>query len=93
MSMHLSPKKEATRSPAMNTLQQQEKFDHFVDEFNRERPHEALGMKRPVDSYAASTRAYCVLPDISYPRHRRHRLQASDNVVRLKAIEQAQAHA
>jgi transposase InsO family protein len=51
----------------MNTLQQQEKFDHFVDEFNRERPHEALGMKRPADVYVESTRAYRGLPDVSYP--------------------------
>jgi hypothetical protein len=31
--MHLTLKKEAARPPAMNTLQQQQKFDHFVDEF------------------------------------------------------------
>jgi transposase InsO family protein len=69
--MHLTLKKEATRPPAMNTLQQQEKFDQFVDEFNRERPHEALGMKRPADVYVASTRAYRGLPDLSYPLHDR----------------------
>jgi len=69
--MHLTLKKEATRPPAMNTLQQQEKFDRFVDEFNRERPHEALGMKRPADVYVASTRAYRGLPDLSYPLHDR----------------------
>jgi transposase InsO family protein len=68
--MHLTLKKEATRPPAMNTLQQ-EKFDHFVDEFNRERPHEALGMKRPADVYVASKRAYRGLPDVSYPLHDR----------------------
>jgi transposase InsO family protein len=69
--MHLTLKKEATRPPAMNTLQQLEKFDHFVDEFNRERPHEALGMKRPADVYVASKRAYRGLPDVSYPLHDR----------------------
>ncbi len=69
--MHLTLKKEATRPPAMNTLQQQEKFDQFVDEFNRERPHEALGMKRPADVYVASKRAYRGLPDVSYPLHDR----------------------
>jgi transposase InsO family protein len=69
--MHLTLKKEATRPPAMNTLQQQEKFDHFVDEFNCERPHEALAMKRPAEVYLASTRAYRGLPDVSYPLHDR----------------------
>ena len=69
--MHLTLEQEATRPPAMNTLQQQEKFDQFVDEFNRERPHEALGMKRPADVYVASMRAYRGLPDVSYPFHDR----------------------
>jgi hypothetical protein len=69
--MHLTLKKEATRPPAMNALQQQEKFDHFVDEFNRERLHETLGKKRPADVYVASKHAYRGLPDVSYPLHDR----------------------
>jgi transposase InsO family protein len=69
--MHLTLKKEATRPPGINTLQQQEKFDRFVAEFNRERPHEALGMERPADVYIASTHAYRGLPDVSYPFHDR----------------------
>ncbi len=40
--MHLTLKKEATRPPGMNSLQQQARFDAFVHEFNAERPHEAL---------------------------------------------------
>lgn len=38
--MHLTLKKEATRPPGFNGLQQQERFDAFVREFNAERPHE-----------------------------------------------------
>jgi len=45
--MHLTLKQEATRPPGMNSLQQQARFDAFVSEFNNERPHEALDMKRP----------------------------------------------
>ena len=45
--MHLTLKKEATRPPGMNSLQQQARFDAFVSEFNTERPHEALAMKTP----------------------------------------------
>jgi len=37
--MHLTLKKEATRPPGMNSLQQQARFDDFVQEFNTERPH------------------------------------------------------
>ncbi|MCU1258841.1 MAG: family transposase, partial [Bryobacterales bacterium] len=39
-------------------LQQQGKFDTFIEEFNAERTHEALGMKCPAEIYAASTRPY-----------------------------------
>ena len=49
--MHLALKKEATRPPGMNSLQQQASFDDFVREFNDERPHEALAMKRPAKVY------------------------------------------
>jgi len=45
--MHLTLKKEATRPPGMNSLQQQARFDDFMKEFNEERPHEAPDMKRP----------------------------------------------
>src|SRR5690242_3795921 len=45
--MHLTLKKEATRPAGTNILQQQGKFDAFIEEFNQERPHEALAMKLP----------------------------------------------
>lgn len=68
--MHRTLKAETTRPPRANLLQQQECFDDFVDEFNRERPHEALSMKRPAQLYKASPRKMPkVLPDPSYPEH------------------------
>ena len=69
--MHLTLKKEATRPPGFNSLQQQERFDAFVHEFNTERPHEALGMKCPAELYTASTRVYDGLPELTYPFHDR----------------------
>jgi transposase InsO family protein len=72
--MHLTLKKEATRPPGMNSLQQQARFDEFVQEFNHERPHEALGMKIPGELYSASVRPYEGLPDVSYPLHDRDAL-------------------
>jgi len=51
-------KKEATRPPGRNILQQQARFDAFLSEFNTERPHEALAMKVPADLYVASSRPY-----------------------------------
>src|ERR1700730_15836138 len=47
--MHLTLKKEATRPPGFNSLQQQGRFDAFVFEFNTERPHQALDMKCPAE--------------------------------------------
>jgi putative transposase len=69
--MHLTLKKEATKPAGQNILQQQGKFDEFVDEFNNERPHEALGMKMPREVYAQSNRVYRGLPPIEYPLHDR----------------------
>jgi transposase InsO family protein len=69
--MHLTLKKEATRPPGRNILQQQMRFDAFVSEFNEERPHEALSMKVPADVYQASPRPYQGLPEIDYPFHDR----------------------
>ena len=69
--MHLTLKKEATRPPGMNSLQQQGRFDAFMEEFNTERPHEALQMKTPAELYRRSTRAYAGLPQLSYPLHDR----------------------
>jgi transposase InsO family protein len=69
--MHLTLKKEATRPPGANSLQQQARFDAFVHEFNTERPHEALAMKRPAELYGASPRPYQGLPELEYPFHDR----------------------
>jgi transposase InsO family protein len=69
--MHLTLKKETIRPPGSNSLQQQAKFDDFVHEFNRERQHEALGMKCPAEVYTPSTREYRGLPEVSYPFHDR----------------------
>jgi transposase InsO family protein len=67
--MHLTLKQETTRPPGANILQQQERFDAFVEEFNTERPHEALAMKCPAQLYATSPRSYNGLPEIEYPFH------------------------
>jgi transposase InsO family protein len=72
--MHLTLKKETTRPPGMNSLQQQARFDEFVQEFNTERPHQALDMQRPADRYSPSSKPYFGLPDLSYPLHDREYL-------------------
>src|SRR5262249_8360179 len=65
--MHLTLKTETTRPPGFNSLQQQARFDAFRQEFNAERPHEALAMKCPAEVYSASTRPYDGLTEFAYP--------------------------
>ena len=67
--MHLTLKKEATRPAGANLLQQQAKFDAFLEEFNNERPHQALDMKCPAEIYSASCRPYQGIQDLNYPFH------------------------
>lgn len=67
--MHLTLKKETTRPPGMNILQQQDRFDRFVSEFNEERPHEGIAMRMPAEVYAPSSRPYEGLPELEYPFH------------------------
>jgi putative transposase len=67
--MHLTLKKEATKPAAANVLQQQARFDTFVDQYNHERPHQALAMKVPADLYARSPRRYHGLDELTYPFH------------------------
>ena len=65
--MHRTLKFETTKPPGGNLLQQQELFDTFTQEFNFERPHQALDMKSPGDVYKKSQRPYDGLPDLTYP--------------------------
>jgi putative transposase len=67
--MHLTLKKEATKPAAANVLQQQARFDAFIEQYNRDRPHQGLGMKVPADVYARSARVYRGLEALTYPFH------------------------
>ena len=67
--MHLTLKQEATRPAGANLLQQQARFDDFIEEYNQERPHQALGMRCPAELYTPSARTYRGLQDLDYPFH------------------------
>jgi putative transposase len=54
--MHLTLKAETTRPPAHSITAQQRKFNVFIEEFNNERPHEALDQHTPVSWYERSPR-------------------------------------
>lgn len=67
--MHLTLKKCTTKPPGQGILQQQSLFDDFIDEFNFERPHEALDMKCPSEIYIPSKRKYEGIKPLDYPTH------------------------
>jgi putative transposase len=69
--MHLTLKKEATKPAAKNLLQQQGRFDEFIQYYNWDRPHQAIGMKYPAELYAKSARPYRGIGELHYPFHDR----------------------
>src|SRR5262245_8742289 len=66
--MHRTLKAETTRPPAGNLAAQQRRFNTFREEFNHERPHEALDGATPAECYTPSPRPMPDrLPPLEYP--------------------------
>jgi putative transposase len=66
--MHRTLKAETTRPPAASLAAQQRRFNVFREEFNNERPHEALDMQTPATLYRPSIREMPEkLPLFEYP--------------------------
>ena len=72
--MHLTLKTEATKPAAANALQQQARFDAFLDRFNYERPpgarHESPrpalhALVAPVRGPDATSRPACSMPNFT----------------------------
>ena len=65
--MHRSLKEAVISPPSSNLATQQQRFDAFVEEFNWQRSHEALGRLTPGSVHHVSPRPYPArLPDIAY---------------------------
>ncbi len=69
--MHLTLKQETTKPAAFNFLQQQERFDSFVEVYNNDRPHQALAGAYPGELYTPSVRPYAPPAEPDYPFHDR----------------------
>jgi len=68
--MHRTLKAETARPPQRSLSAQQRRFDRFRDEYNNERPHEALGQQTPASFYQPSRRPFpSRLPEPEYPAH------------------------
>lgn len=66
--MHRTMKQETAQPPAANRRAQQRKMDHFREEYNQVRPHEALEMQTPAAVYQPSPRIFPLrLPEPEYP--------------------------
>ena len=80
--------KKATVVPAAaNLLQQQQRFHTFQEEYNRERPHEALAMKYPAEVYIPSRRPYRGIGRMEYPLHDRTVTVTSCGRICMKAMK------
>lgn len=71
--LHKTLKAETAKPPQYSLRQQQHAFNRFREEYNYERPHEALGQKPPGDFYTPSPRTYCARlpksPDYDHTFH------------------------
>jgi transposase InsO family protein len=66
--MHRTLKQETAQPAAANRRAQQRAFDRFRQEYNQQRPHEALEMKTPAAVYTPSAREFPArVPEPEYP--------------------------
>jgi transposase InsO family protein len=81
--MHRTLKAEATRPPAGHLAAQQVRFNRFREEYNQERPHEALGQEPPASAYRRSRRQFPrKLAPIEYPKHLEKRYVSENGGIR-----------
>lgn len=65
--LHRTLKAETAAPPGQNRRAQQRRFDCFKEQYNEERPHEALGQQTPASLYVPSSRLYPArLPEVEY---------------------------
>jgi transposase InsO family protein len=83
--MHRTLKAETARPPAKSGVTQQARFDAFRQEYNEERPHEALGQVPPAQQYVRSTRSLPArLPRPEYAGHYQVRKVGSNGMIQLR---------
>ena len=84
--MHRTLKKEATLPPERDLPAQQRRFDVFCEEYNTERPHEALSLKTPSSVCIPSLRKMPKrLGHYNYPYHFEVRRVSRNSGIRWRA--------
>ena len=65
--MHKTLKEAVASPPKKNMVEQQKAFNYFKDEYNYERPHEALDLNTPASVYQLSSRPFpAKIPAVDY---------------------------
>jgi len=83
--MHRTLKQETQRPAAATLAAQQRRFERFVEEYNYQRPHEALGQTTPAEHYCSSKRSYPEsLPEMEYPARMEVRVADQGGKIRWK---------
>lgn len=86
--LHRTLKEDTATLPADSLLLQRERFEHFMKSFNRERPHQALGMRTPASIYSPSERRYPAALDlITYDERHIVRPVRRDGTIRWNSRE------
>ena len=81
--MHRTLKAETTKPPSGNLQAQQTRLNRFRDEYNDERPHEALDQETPASVYRPSPRELPrTLAPMEYPGHFEVRLVSRNSGIR-----------
>jgi len=92
--MHRTLKQATASPPARNRRVQQERFDQFRQEYNHQRPHEALGQTTPATHYQVSPREYPRrLEEVEYPADWQVRRVARGGQMRWQGLNVFVAHA
>lgn len=85
---HSVLKAATTRPPAATCDAQQRRFRRFVQEYNEERPHEALDDQPPVSRYKPSPRSLPPrLPSLEYPGHMEVRLVSTTGCISWRGVQ------
>ena len=86
--MHSTLKAETARPPRSSFRAQQRAFDSFRDEYNRERPHEALDYATPSKRYTPSLKSFPnKLPEFEYPSHFRVYQAMHNGVISVSGVQ------
>jgi transposase InsO family protein len=77
---HQTLKRWLTRQPAAETLAELNRdLERFVDIYNTQRPHRAVGRRTPTDAFSARIKAAPTNPNLTIPRHDRVRHDKIDS--------------